>query len=298
MATAPAATIASDRLFELAGRLERQEGFAEVVASLKAGHAATLDGVWGSSVALAAATLAAHAPGPLLVVCPRAEEVDGLIDDLRLFSRGHAEEFPACESLSGERAIQEEAAGDRLRLLKAMQSPSRPLLVIASIQALLQPVPEREAWPGRPARCVRGSRLRWTTWLAGWPKSLSSTRRRWSCPASSRSAAASSTSLPPIGTNPVRLEFFGDEIESIRRFEIFQPAEPRPPRRGGRHGAGGVAAGPGPSGRLPAAGQLVPAGGAGRVGRAGERIPASAGASRGSARGVGRLWSRCSASLR
>src|SRR3990172_3846276 len=29
--------------------LERQEGFAEVVESLRAGHAATLDGVWGRS---------------------------------------------------------------------------------------------------------------------------------------------------------------------------------------------------------------------------------------------------------
>ena len=85
MADAVAAITASDRLLELAGRLERQEGFAEVVASLKAGHAATFDGVWGSSCALAAAALAAHAPGPLVVVCPRADDVDALVDDLGLF---------------------------------------------------------------------------------------------------------------------------------------------------------------------------------------------------------------------
>ena len=49
MANAEAVTTASDRVVELVGRLQRQEGFDEVVAALKAGHAATLDGVWASS---------------------------------------------------------------------------------------------------------------------------------------------------------------------------------------------------------------------------------------------------------
>ncbi len=126
MADAVAEITAPDRLRELVGRLERQEGFAEAVASLKAGHAATLDGVWGSSCALVAATLADPALGPLVVVCPRADEVDALVDDLGLFLGGEqggdaqpsppaplhrraergavVEQFPACEALAGERA--------------------------------------------------------------------------------------------------------------------------------------------------------------------------------------------------
>ena len=67
-------TAASDRLLELAERLERQEGFPEVVESLRAGHAATLDGVWGSSCALVTAALAAHASATLLVVCPEVRQ--------------------------------------------------------------------------------------------------------------------------------------------------------------------------------------------------------------------------------
>ena len=54
---------------------------------LTGGHAATLDGVWGSSCALVAAALAAHAPATLLVVCPQIDQVDELIDDLALFTR-------------------------------------------------------------------------------------------------------------------------------------------------------------------------------------------------------------------
>ena len=94
MTDAEGAVTASDRLLELVGRLERQEGFAEVVESLQEGHAATLDGVWGSSCALAAAALAAHAPATLVVVCPQIDQVDELIDDLALFTRLRPERFP------------------------------------------------------------------------------------------------------------------------------------------------------------------------------------------------------------
>ena len=43
-------------------------------------------------------------------------------------------------------------------------------------------------------------------------------------PASSRCAAASSTSFPPARSMALRLDFFGDEIESVRRFDPADPA--------------------------------------------------------------------------
>ena len=67
MKTATAATSAADRqvadnrqqagrrLRELAANLDVHRGFAEVIASLEAGHGGTLGGVWGSSRALVAA---------------------------------------------------------------------------------------------------------------------------------------------------------------------------------------------------------------------------------------------------
>ena len=47
--TAPTADIGSARLTQLAERLDAQEGYAEVVAALQAGHGGALGGVWGSS---------------------------------------------------------------------------------------------------------------------------------------------------------------------------------------------------------------------------------------------------------
>src|ERR1700709_1858879 len=88
-------------LFALAGYLESQQGFAEVVASLQAGHGATLDGVWGSSCALAAAAILKHAPSTLVVVLPRQADLDEFHDDWSIFSDVRAERFPAWESAPG-----------------------------------------------------------------------------------------------------------------------------------------------------------------------------------------------------
>jgi len=126
MSNAPTAVSPSDRLLELVRCLEREEGFSGVVAGLRAGQAATLEGVWGSCCALAAAALAEHAAATLVVVCPHVDQVDDLIEDLGLFSRITPEKFPAWESLPEERVIHDEVAGDRTRLLKLLAGPQPP----------------------------------------------------------------------------------------------------------------------------------------------------------------------------
>ncbi len=123
----------TDRLLELAGRLREEAGFAEVVAALKAGHGATLGGVWGSSCALAAAALVGDAPRALLIVCPRPADIDPLCDDMALFTSLRPERLPAWESSPGEGKIDDDIHGDRLRVLK---------LLAASVGSGLRAVPE------------------------------------------------------------------------------------------------------------------------------------------------------------
>ena len=123
METATAATSAgvgpraADRLRELAANLESHRGFADVIASLEAGHGGTLGGVWGSSRALVAAALARACPGPLVVVTPHPGEIDALARDLALFTTLGVAEFPAWESEPGERVVHDEIYGQRLRAL-------------------------------------------------------------------------------------------------------------------------------------------------------------------------------------
>src|SRR5688572_20031708 len=120
--TAPSRPPAAPALADLVGRLERQQGFAEVIASLAKGHSATLGGVWGSSCALVAASLVRHAPGPLVVICSHGDDLDDFAADLANFNNANVEQFPAWESNPRERVLYDEIYGDRLSLLKRLQA--------------------------------------------------------------------------------------------------------------------------------------------------------------------------------
>ena len=220
MANAGTATFASDRLLELVGRLKQQEGFAEVVASLLAGHAATLDGVWGSACALAAVALAQRAVASLVVVCPHVDDVDDLADDLALFTQVAPERFPAGEKILNEQAIADEISGDRMRLLKKLKSAQAPKLLLCSIQSLLQPVPDRDEL-GRQTRCLGvGEQLR-VEELARWlVENGFHNTPAVELPGEFSVRGGILDIFAPDWFDPVRIEFFGDEIESIRRFEV------------------------------------------------------------------------------
>ncbi len=210
----------ADRLWELACRLDQMEGFFQVVAALRAGHAATVEGVWGSACALVAAALARSCPACLAVVCSNADEADAFVDDLALFSPEKAERFPAWDVLPDEYRVHDPVEGDRTRVLKAFLAGRGPKVLVTSIQALVQPVPDPEALARRTRRLVVGEEAELGA-LVGWL-------------AASGFHRTSAVELPgefslrggildvfaPDWLEPVRIEFFGDRVESLRRFEV------------------------------------------------------------------------------
>jgi transcription-repair coupling factor (superfamily II helicase) len=209
----------TDRLRELTDRIERAEGFAQVVASLRAGDAATLDGVWGSSCALVAATLAGQASGPLVVVCPHIDDVDPLVDDLALFTPLTPERFAARESFAPERALLDETFGDRVRVLKLLER-SPPELVVTSIQALMQPVPDRPAMAARTRSLRIGDEIQvpaLSRWLV--ENGFHSTSAV-ELPGEFSVRGGILDLFAPDWFDPVRVELFGDQVESMRRFEV------------------------------------------------------------------------------
>jgi len=220
MAQADIAPPGSGRLELLSRLLERHEGFAEAVASLASGRAATIDGVWGSSCALVAAELARRSPGPLVVVAPQAADIDELADELELFSGVRPVRFPAWESDASERIAYDESYADRLRLVKALAAGEAPPLVVTSIQSLMQPVAAR-------ATLAAGTRTLRVGQTLDLPELL-----RWLVERGFHGTTA--VELPgefsqrggildlfaPDWFEPVRVELFDDVIESIRRFDI------------------------------------------------------------------------------
>jgi transcription-repair coupling factor (superfamily II helicase) len=221
MPTVVEAPLAAPReLLGLAEQLERHSGFADVLASLAAGNGGTLGGVWGSSCALVAAALEQHTSRPLVVVLPHIRDLDSLGDDLRLFTATRAQQFPAWETDAGERVLNDEIYGQRLRVLKALQSQSKPRIIVTAIQSLMQPVPSAESLAAATKHIKVGDTLdtaELTRWLAAE-----------GCVSTSAVELAGEFSLrggildlfPPDAEHPIRVELFGDEVESLRTFDV------------------------------------------------------------------------------
>ncbi|HQR06696.1 MAG TPA: transcription-repair coupling factor [Gemmatales bacterium] len=230
-------------LTDLPALLRASKGFDTVIAALKKGQAGTIDGAWGSSAALAAAALAEVNPGPTLIVLAHPTDLDNWSDDL--------------ESFLGRRPMQvpdRDEPGQRLRVLKSLLSPRGinsegqhtiapdPLtpspspsrgegsqkdsalrtqhsgLFLTSITAMMQPVPSPAALAEQSRELIKDDEVRLET-LITWLVEGGYTRSEVvELPGEFSRRGGILDVYPADADSPVRLEFFGDVIDSIRRF--------------------------------------------------------------------------------
>lgn len=208
-------------LAELTAEFEHLDGFAQIQASLAAGHSGTLGGVWGSSCALAAAALARDCPATLIVVAPRPATIDTLADDLQLFTTTPLTCLRPSEASASRKVVVDEIEGERLRTIKRLaHAPAEVRIVVTSIQALMQPVPSRD----RLAEATRTLKLGEVVDL----EQLAAWLTERGCHGTSAVELPGEFALrggivdifPPDALSPVRVELFGDEIDSIREFDV------------------------------------------------------------------------------
>lgn len=218
---------AASVLPELVPILRRQTGFSEVLAALHKGAAATIDGAWGSACALASAALAQDVPATLVVVLPRLSEMDEFASDLAGFLGTVPLIFPAWEALPSETDVKDTIFGSRLRTLRALQNASAQgaqqtavKVIVTSLPALLQPVPT-PAEIKAATRTLRVGASIDPDDLLRWLISQGCERvPAIQFPGEVAMHGGILDVFPPDATDPYRMEFFGDEIESIRRFNV------------------------------------------------------------------------------
>ncbi len=206
-------------LTDLPARLATLPGWAPLRTALKQNQAGGIDGAWGSSSALAVAALAGEASASVLLVVPNLTDVGPWAEDLATFGQRPAI-FPAYESWppvekAGKIAPE---TGQRLRVLQNLAGATAPKLVIAPFAAVLQSVPLRDELAKRGRRVKVGQSLppdELAEWLltAGYQRVDSV-----EFPGEFGKRGGILDLFPPDATDPVRLEFFGDDLESIRQF--------------------------------------------------------------------------------
>ena len=217
----------------------------------------------GVELALVAATLADQALSPIVIVCPRADDADDFADDFQFFSPLVPERFPARGSAPGDRVIYDEIFGDRVRLLKLLGSSRPPGLVLASIQSLIQPVPEPALLESQTRTLEVGEEIEIQA-LARWlVENGFHNTTAVELPGEFSLRGGIVDIFAPDWYDPVRVGVLRRRDRIDPPVRGCQPAQPGDAGRDRRDGAGAHGRRPRTLGRLPAAGKLVPAGRAG-----------------------------------
>ncbi|REJ66996.1 MAG: transcription-repair coupling factor [Planctomycetota bacterium] len=220
MSSVPTEASESGLLVDLTRRLDGQTDFAEAVAHLAAGNATHFERVWGSVRALLASALCERCERSLVVVLPHAADIDSFAAETALFTEAPCVTFPAVEHDRDNEVVRDELFGDRLRVLKALAGQQPPPLIATSVQAVMQMVPAAETMVQVTRRLAVGEEYdlrELLDWLvAGGFHNTSEV----ALPGEFSSRGGILDVFAPDWDQPVRIEMFGDVIESLRGFDI------------------------------------------------------------------------------
>src|SRR5581483_4250468 len=135
-------------------------------------------------------------------------DVDGWLADLASFSGISPAVFPASDSRPG---TLDETASQRLRLLRQLESSDPPRLVLTTIQALIQPVPDRARLAAN-RRAVRVGESYDMDEIAAWLVDRGyRPAEAVEVPGEFSRRGGILDVFSPDAEHPHRVEFFGDE---------------------------------------------------------------------------------------
>ncbi|HEY3243282.1 MAG TPA: transcription-repair coupling factor [Phycisphaerae bacterium] len=210
------------------------------------GGVVSVRGLWGSSAPAVVSYLGQATSRCVLYVTAHLEDADDAREDLELFSQAPVALLPAWESLPNEGAASGEIHAERLRLCLELAEqgsgfrvhdvasplvggaggrapgtrPDATRLIVAPIAALMQPVPTHAALQAGALRLEVGGR-RDPDNIVEWLVARGFERlERVESPGDFARRGDILDVFAPGESDPLRITFDDDRIESIRRFDI------------------------------------------------------------------------------
>ena len=214
--------------------------FSEAATALWGGKAISAEGIAGGSSALAAAALFRYGSGTMILITPNANSAEQIAEDITLFlSPGEPEYrlgtaeyrlndvllFPPIEQRDYQSesalAIADEAFGERINVLKQLVSHAENrFVIVVSMPALLQPVPPPALLKERTQVLTVNSRVNLDSLRQFLIEGGYHSTTAVDLPGEFAVRGYILDVFAPDWEQPVRIEFFNDEIESIRRFDL------------------------------------------------------------------------------
>jgi len=225
--------------------LGRDRTVSEIISRLETARGegvVRVEGTWGSFARLLGAYISGKAGRPILYVCPHIEGADRASDDLHTFGAEAVEALPAWEGEEDLADATDEIRAERLKLV-ARRSPlvtrskENKFIIPTSVQALCQPIPKPEALE-KSCLGLQTNKTVSPEAVTGWLVDNGFERvERIDLPGQFARrggivdiyaplsvgkvpSGQEQESLSQQDTEAIRVEFFGDTIESIREINL------------------------------------------------------------------------------
>ncbi len=189
------------------------------------GSSLKLSGLWGSSAPLIAAALGKLSGKTVIFVTAHLDDVDDVAEDVEVFSGTSVEVFGAWEASPTSEHVSDEVIAERMRLCNLLAQPANSRqqpadVIVTSMMALIQPVPSPEALGATRKTLSRGLQLP-PEELLGWLVDSGFDSVDQVDQAGEFAHRGGIIDVFPAGAaQAVRIEFFGDFIDSIRYVDL------------------------------------------------------------------------------
>lgn len=212
------------------GRLVAARPLKELARTLEKSRAAAAAGLWGSSVAAVAAAVRAELKRPILLICGHLDEADDIADDIELFTGARPDALPSLEMGSSLGRLSEEQVSNRLQLLSKLAAgpQSSDAMLIAPVQAMMQVVPSKRQLSQLIRTLEPGDELEAEKLIVWLSEHGYNRLEQVEVPGDfAVRGGIVDVYLPgeyeasgdQVGLT-ARIDFFGDQIESIKRFNL------------------------------------------------------------------------------
>ncbi len=182
----------------------------------------------GASLVVAALALRADAPRCLLLLTAHLDEADDAFSTLAGLG-ADAVLLPALEQAAGESAAASGQYADRIALVRQLRAGGEglPRVIVAPAVALMQGVPGAADMDATMRSLVRGARDSISA-LSAWLAAAGYERVQAVESPGDFAVRGGLVDIFPAGTpTPVRIDFFGDEIERIHEVDLATQASDR-----------------------------------------------------------------------
>lgn len=179
-----------------------------------------LEELWDAPKSILTALAAKSSQKNILIITGRAKEENRLLEDLAFFYKGKIEDFPAWETLPTEKVSPSpDIVGVRSQVLYSLLQDPSPQVIVSSLQSCLQKLIPPQKLQNMCFEIKVGQEHAFSELIEKLSR-IGYERKAVTADKGEFSVRGGIIDIFPVASaDPVRMEFWGDEIDSLRFFD-------------------------------------------------------------------------------